>query len=239
MDQAVIPRCNGLRQAVLTLRTVAIEQLRDADWLESCLLPFLGLNDEMLHEYPQGLYPWCGHGLKSWQYPNQFANYLRHLSALGIETYAEIGARHGGTFIITVEYLKRFGTLRKAAAIDIADSANLRDYADMQDFDYLVASSQSPEVLAYLASTHWDLVLIDGDHSMQGCAHDYAAAKNTARRVALHDIASSACGGVVQVWKLIEAAMPAERLFTQVQQYEEVSMRTGRGFLGLGIVDFT
>ncbi len=239
MDQMAIPRCADLRQAVLTLRNAPLADLQDASWLESCLLPFLGLNDEMLHEYPVDLYPWCGQGLKSWQYPIQFSRYLAHLSTLGIETYAEIGCRHGGTFVITVEYLKRFGTIRHAAAIDIESSPTLDEYAGMQAFDYLVTSSRSPEAVRYLTGTPWDLVLIDGDHSLQGCLHDYAVMKNVARRIALHDIASDACGGVVQVWNLIEGAVPAKRLFKQVQQYEEVHARTGRSFLGLGIVDFT
>ncbi|HVZ08748.1 class I SAM-dependent methyltransferase [Rhodopila sp.] len=239
MDHIAVPRCADMPQAVHTIRTVPLDNLRDAGWLESCLLPFLGLNDEMLHEFPRDLYPWCGHGLKSWQYPIQFSHYLVHLSTLGIATYAEVGCRHGGTFIITVEYLKRFGDLRRAAAIDLQDSATLRDYAALQDFDYLVDSSQSPPVLAYLNETMWDLVLIDGDHSLSGCLHDYAAVKNTARRIALHDIGNDACGGVVQVWKLIEGVMPANRLFTRLDQYSDVNDRTGRQFLGLGIVDFT
>src|ERR1700753_2886539 len=157
MDQHTVPRCTDLHQAVRTLRQAPLESLLDVDWRDSCMLPFLGLNDEMIHEYPEELYPWCGYGLKSWQYPNQFAGYLRHLATLDIQTYAEIGARHGGTFIITVEYLKRFGTLRKAAAIDVQESANLHEYAALWPFDYLVASSRSTEVLAYLAATRWDL----------------------------------------------------------------------------------
>lgn len=238
MDQEV-PLCADVTEAVLTLRHAPLEDLSRAEWLEECLLPFLGLNDECIHEFPTALYPWCGHGLRSWQYPTQFSRYLSHLSRLGIETYAEIGCRHGGTFIITVEFLKRFGTLRKVAAIDLEASPILQDYANMQPFDYMVASSRSPDVVRYLNQAMWDLVLIDGDHSLSGCAHDYSAVRNCARRIALHDIASDACGGVVQVWEHIEGVMPRKRVFKQVQQYDEVKARTGRSFLGIGVLDFS
>lgn len=238
MGQPALPD-GDVAQAVATLREASLYNLRDAGWLENELLPHLGLNNEMLHEFPTVLYPWCGHGLRSWQYPSQFSRYLLHLSGLGISNYAEIGCRHGGTFIITVEYLKRFGNLAQAAAIDIVRSPIIEAYARFQAFDYLVASSRSPEVLRYLTQHTWDLVLIDGDHSMEGCLHDYCSVRNAARRIALHDIASDVCGGVVQVWKFIEGIVPARRLFTQLQQYDDVQTRTGRNYLGIGVVDFS
>lgn len=236
MPQTALPH-EDVAHAVATLRAASLENLRDPGWLEYELLPHLGLNDEMQHEFPTTLYPWCGHGLKSWQYPNQFSRYLRHLGDLGIRSYVEIGCRHGGTFIITVEYLRRFGDLSQVAAIDIMRSPIVEAYAEFQAFDYLVASSRSPEALQFLAQVPWDLALIDGDHSMEGCWHDYCAVRNTTRRIALHDIASDVCGGVVQVWKLIEAVVPGHRLLTQQQQYDEVRARTGRSYLGIGVVD--
>jgi hypothetical protein len=102
-----------------------------------------------------------------------------------------------------------------------------------------VASSRSPDVRNYPAESDWDLILIDGDHSLEGCLHDYCAVRDSARRIALHDIVSDACGGVVRVWQFIERVVPANRLFTQVQQYDDVRTRTGRSFLGIGLVDFS
>src|SRR5438045_1902366 len=76
--------------------------LEDARLLETDLLPQLGLNNERLNEFPVALYEHTGNGLLYWQYPNQFSKYLVHLSKYKIESYFEIGVRHGGTFIITV-----------------------------------------------------------------------------------------------------------------------------------------
>lgn len=239
MDQIFPHFSADLATAVAALREAPIEQLRDPEWLEFDFLPDLGLNNEAIHEFPTALYPWCGRGLKSWQYPNQFSRYLCHLSGLGIETYAEIGCRHGGTFIITVEYLKRFGPLRKAAAIDLMASPILYEYAKTQPFDYIIASSRSAAVLQYLGQPGWDLVLVDGDHSLEGCVADYSAVRNSAKRVALHDIASDACPGVPAFWDVLKGVMPAHKLFEQVQQYDEVRTRTGRRYLGLGIVDLS
>ncbi len=50
----------------------------------------------MLEEFPAALYPWCGRGVKSWQYPRQFSRYLRFIADKQIQTYVEIGSRHGG-----------------------------------------------------------------------------------------------------------------------------------------------
>jgi len=63
---------------------------------------------------PDELYQFCGRGLHYWQYPNQFSKYLVRLSQFKVESYLEIGVRHGGTFVITVEYLSRFHPLKCA-----------------------------------------------------------------------------------------------------------------------------
>ncbi len=101
-------------QAVAELRAAPIDLLLNEDWLEREFLLRLGLNDEMLEEFPAALYPWCGRGVKSWQYPRQFSRYLRFLADKQIQSYVEIGSRHGGTFIITAEYLDRFAGLHHA-----------------------------------------------------------------------------------------------------------------------------
>jgi precorrin-6B methylase 2 len=54
-----------------------------------------------------------------WQYPNQFSKYLAELAAHPVDRYLEIGVRHGGTFVITVEYLSRFHPVREAIAVDL------------------------------------------------------------------------------------------------------------------------
>lgn len=223
-------------QAVAELRAAPLELLLNEDWLERDFLLRLGLNDEMLEEFPAELYSCCGHGLKSWQYPRQFSRYLRFLAGHEIRSYVEIGSRHGGTFIITVEYLDRFAAVGRACAIDLEESPILRRYREeFRDFDYHIGSSQEPPGREILRAG-WDLALIDGDHSREGCWADYQNLKDRARIVALHDIVNDNCPGVGEVWRHIRSIMPATRVFEQIDQYREAHERTGKRFLGIGAV---
>jgi len=189
----------------------------------------LGLNNELLHEFPSHLYPWCGHGVRSWQYPNQFSAYLVYLSGLELETYLEVGCRHGGTFIITVEYLKRFKRLKKAVAVDMIDSPIMRDYLSRHDegshCEYRIMSSRSREFLEQVASQPYDLCLIDGDHTYRGVLNDFLAVRGTARYLAFHDVVSSACPGVVKLWAEFKAFQSADRVVDFTAQYDEVTSR--------------
>jgi len=225
-----------IAQAVAELRAAPLELLLNEDWLERDFLLRLGLNDEMLEEFPVELYSCCGHGLKSWQYPRQFSRYLRFLTSRNIRSYVEIGSRHGGTFIITVEYLDRFAAIGRACAIDLEESPILRRYQqEFRDFHYHIGSSQEPSGREMLRAG-WDLALIDGDHSRQGCWADYQTLKDNARTIALHDIVNDNCPGVGEVWRHIRSIMPAARVFEQVDQYREAYERTGKRFLGIGAV---
>ena len=113
------------------IRNAKREELADAQWLEA-MLPRLGLNAEWLHQFPSFLYPHTGKGLRHWQYPNQFSRYLAHMAQYNIETYLEIGVRHGGTFVITVEYLNKFHPVQKAVGVDIRPCPGLLDYRKTQ-----------------------------------------------------------------------------------------------------------
>ena len=103
---------------VTRLRSAAREELEQPERLEA-LLAELGLNDEALGEMPPDLHAHCGHGLRLWQYPVQFSKYLVRLSRLGVRSYLELGIRHGGSFVITTEYLERFAPLAFAVGVDI------------------------------------------------------------------------------------------------------------------------
>jgi len=227
--------CANWREAVALLRQEPLERLRDLEYLELEFLPRLGLNGELLHEFPSFLYPYCGSGLKSWQYPGQFAPYLRWLSEQNIESYLEIGCRHGGTFIVTLEYCNRFHPIKHAACVDLMDSPILREYMQTRSFDYRVESSTSASFLSFSQSRIWDLVLIDGDHSLEGVKADFEAIKNNARLIALHDICSSVCPGVEQMWNDIKSSAPGDRLVQWCHQYPEVTSLTGGNLLGIGV----
>lgn len=237
-EQTAIPLTAGDIESVVTeIQQTSIVNLRNHEFLREILLPRLGFNNEILHEFPKELLPWCGFGVKSWQYPIQFSKYLVSLSYRKIETYAEIGVRHGGTFIITLEYLKRFSRIRAALALDIEYSPILGAYAERNpEIQYLINSSAAEESRKTLSRTNWDHILIDGDHSFQGCWSDFQTVRNNARAIAFHDIVSAACPGVIEVWQRIKAIMPDRSVEEFTDQYSEVQNRTGKNFLGIGVV---
>src|SRR3954470_17323278 len=114
------------------LRTADRNTLRDPGWLERQGLPDLGLNHEFLYEGRWPLLPAWLHeragGLLAWQLPCQFGPYLAHLTRYPISSYLEIGVRHGGTFVITVEYLRRFREIEKGLAVDLSETPALAEY---------------------------------------------------------------------------------------------------------------
>ena len=227
--------------AVAMVRSASLRELRDEKFLAEEFLLILGLNAEALAEFPEGLYPWCGHGIRSWQYPIQFSAYLTYLSTKKIGSYLEIGCRHGGTFIIVVEYLRRFMDLNTAVAIDILRTDIMTAYSERTaGVEYRIANSREPYAMSFIGSRRWDLALIDGDHTYEGCASDYQAVKDNAKMIALHDIVNGVVPGVGKVWREIRAAIPSSRIFEAVDQYRESYLRTQNNtFLGIGVADFS
>lgn len=82
----------------------------------------LGLNNEVLQEFPYYLHKLAGRGLFIWQYPNQFSKYLEFLRLRNFkfDNYLEIGSRFGGTLILTSIFLETLyqKDLDKLIAVD-------------------------------------------------------------------------------------------------------------------------
>jgi len=225
--------------AVSLIRNASLRELRDETFLREEFLLMLGLNGEGLAEFPEELYPWCGRGIRSWQYPVQFSKFLSHLSGMNFRSYVEIGCRFGGTFIILVEYMRRFMDLDMAVAIDITQTDIMTAYAGRTvGVDYKIQSSADPQMKSFLGSKNWDFAFIDGDHSYEGCVSDFHAVRQNASVIGFHDIASAACPGVVRAWQEVRGIVPSSRLFEATDQYTSVRERTGCSYLGIGLVDF-
>jgi hypothetical protein len=227
---------NGLHPAPLDLdrvhqiRNLALEALRQPGFLEVQMVK-IGLNDEGMNELPESLHPACGVGLRVWQYPIQFAPYLRYLSQLQVRSYLEIGIRHGGSFVLTVEVLERFSPLEWAIGVDIIRCPSVETYAKLNPrAGYAWLNTQTPAFAALcdkLGSI--DLVFIDSHHAEDQCRREVAFLRPLARMIAMHDIANVGCPGVQIVWEEIKS-MNEYDCMEFPDQYEGLGP-----FMGIGL----
>ncbi|KPK97176.1 MAG: hypothetical protein AMJ95_10495 [Omnitrophica WOR_2 bacterium SM23_72] len=228
-------------EAILTinyLRDKDLKYLSDAKLLELDLLPKLGLHNNWINQAPDEFYPFMGHGLYLWQYPNQFSKYLVHLSQFKIDTYLEIGVNQGGSFIMTTEYLKRFNKLKYAIAVDIKSFPIITEYRNMNPLvNYMLVDTRSA-AFKELIKNHpgFDLVLIDGDHTEEGCRNDFEIIKDKANIFVLHDIVDDFLPGVRKVWNEIKGSYADEYVFFEyTDQYESAKRKYGSTRLGIGM----
>jgi cephalosporin hydroxylase len=205
--------------------------LSDARELEKLLLE-LGLNDEGLEEYPESLYPYCGKGLRIWQYPIQFSRYLVDISRLGMRSYLELGVRHGGTFVATVEYLDKFQPLDFAIAVDIMPCPSMAEYEQMNPKARFVRlNTQSVQYQYFLDQQGmFGLVLVDSFHEEEQCYAEFASVKKSAQAIAIHDIVNRDFPGVARVWERIKASGEFE-CREYVEQYADVE----GPYMGIGL----
>jgi cephalosporin hydroxylase len=212
--------------------------LSDAQFLESDLLLKLGLNNELMHEMPEELAYCSGKGLYYWQYPNQLSKYLTELSKYKISSYLEIGVRHGGTFIITVEYISKFSQLDYAIGVDIEMSRGLPAYILLNKNAIFMLVDSKSAAFKQMIKYHpgFDLVFIDGDHEESACQNDFNIVKDKANICVLHDITSDSSPGPGVVWNRIKSDCQDEYYFFEfTEQYESVLRRTGKRYLGIGM----
>jgi hypothetical protein len=207
------------------------ERLRERDALEA-LIAELGLNDEGLDEFPAALRPHCGGGLRLWQYPNQFAPYLIRLSQLGVRSYLELGVRHGGSFVLTVEYLQRFGSLARAVGVDVIPSPSMVEYARRNPIAQFACLNTRSDAFAALLERLGtvDLAFVDSHHEADQCRAEFALLARHASMIAFHDIRNVGCPGIGEVWREI-AAGGAFACETFVDQYPV----PGGPFMGIGL----
>jgi cephalosporin hydroxylase len=210
------------------------EQLKDVAYLEE-LTKRLGLNNENLAEQPEFVRDVSG-GLFIWQYPNQFAKYLSLLGDFKISSYLEIGCRWGGTFIFTREFLKKRCGLERSVAIDLIDSP-VKAYCDAQEnCGFLKMDSLSDEFSNFMKVSSFDLILIDGNHDYHAVRSDYESCRDSGNVLVFHDIVNDACPGVGHLWNELKRDEAPNFEFHEItDQYPEVTARTGRNYLGIGV----
>lgn len=226
-----------IKKVVDRIQNESIDKLSDVSFLEFDLLPDLGLNDRHIEQYPRHLHSYCGKGIDSWQYPNQFSKYLNYLSKQNINSYVEIGCHKGGTFIITVEYLSRFNNINYAIAVDDWPREMMYEYKKFRpQIEYVTLSSLSSEFLNLYHQRPCDLILIDGNHNYQDVLKDYNNVKNNTKIIAFHDIKNSICPGTQQIWHDVKNEYGINKTKEWIDQYDDVLLRLRGSFMGIGLV---
>ena len=224
---------NFLNQSVETvrqkLRTIERESLLSADtWLT--LLPEFGFNDENPEELPAEMLAQPGLGLRIWQYPNQFALYMAWLvsKANQINSYMEIGTRHGGTFVMQVETLQKVNHhFKQAVAVDLIDQPEL-----LEGYEYIQQDSQSKDFSLWVSKQFFDCIFVDGDHKYEGVKKDAELTVERCNIQVFHDISSDSCKDVGIYWQEHKIAHNETHHFLEfVDQYDSV----GGSFLGIGV----
>jgi DNA-binding transcriptional LysR family regulator len=147
----------------------------------------------------------------------------------------EIGVEHGGTFAITVELLRRFQPVRSAIAVDLGPMPRLisRYRRTRPEVEFVAVNSGSQRFRDLVRERGpFDLVLVDGDHSEEGCMRDFEAVRGHARMIAFHDIEEPHYPGVRAVWQSVPGDEFELHEFTA--QYDELLPAVGRRF-GIGL----
>jgi cephalosporin hydroxylase len=193
-------------EKITLIREKNLEFLSNYDNIQSLILK-LGLTDDSGDEFPESIYPYCGQGLYIMQYPIQFNKYLVDLSQLKISSYLEIGVRHGGTFVATVEYLTKFSNIDFAVGIDIMSCPSITEYKKINSqVEFIKLNTQTNQFSDFLKNyEQFDLVLIDANHQENECRNEFMAVKDKAKIVVFHDISSKDYPGVKIVWDEVKS----------------------------------
>jgi hypothetical protein len=198
--------------------------------LLEALLCEMGLNDEGMNEFPAHLHTHCGRGLLLWQYPIQFAPYLRLLARLRVRSYMEIGIRHGGSYVMTTELLKRFSNLEFAIGVDVLPCPSMAEYESrvpVARFECINSRGKEFSELVKCSSPI-DLVFIDSHHEEDQCRLEFDELKCFSNMIAFHDITNKHCPGIARVWQEIKS-LEQYQCFEFVEQYEGLGPYMGIG----------
>lgn len=222
-----------MKKYIDIIKNENLYNLIDSDYLESVFLPNLGLNNRHIEQYPKFLHKYCGKGIQSWQYPNQFSKYLVYISKLAIKSYVEIGCHKGGTAVLTIEYLSRFNQINKALCVDNWYRSRFDNYCKNRKIRYLNCNSKDKKFISFLSKNNWDLVFIDGDHSYEAVKNDFNIVKKNSKYVVFHDICNEYCPGVMKFWREIKNNNCKE----WKDQYPEIVNLHKKKLMGIGLIE--
>jgi len=147
-------------------------------------------SDGISFGFPMGSYRIC-------QQVSEFCDFLGWLidNDVKIETYLEIGAAGGGTarlmsdvFLIPRIRIVDLGDHAAHVAFERNASGMVSNGSVVETF---IGSSHSRPAMEFIHDATYDLVLVDGDHTQEGCTQDVAAVSGSIREggvLAVHDV---------------------------------------------------
>jgi hypothetical protein len=226
---------------VKEFRSIPEDRLLDEAYMERFIIEKIGLNDEALHEQPPELGEYYGKGLFLWQNPKQFSKFIVWLlkNAKTSQSYAEIGCRWGGTFIVICEALYRANPdFKWALAVDlIRKTPFIERYEEIArqsgfEIEYFQGFSTSKEFGDLIRERKPDVSFIDGDHSLAGALKDHMLVRPFSKIIIHHDISSESCPETGLLWNCLKELESDRKTAEFIEQYPSV----GRRYLGIGVL---
>ncbi len=131
-------------------------------------------------------------GVKNYQDPREWADFLELIRGEGVRSYLEIGSKFGDSFVSMTISMPQ-GSRAVSVEIKPKDSFRLRVSALNVmgcDASIIKGNSTDPAIVEAVRKLGpFDLCFIDGDHSYEGAMADWLNYGPMARIVAFHDIA--------------------------------------------------
>jgi hypothetical protein len=175
------------------------------------LISKLGSNapEYFLHEY--------GGGLELQQVPKELSDLSRYLLerlAGRNVNYLEVGIGSCATLIFLSEFLNRHNINVTLSAVDNFDyykkgqleqqKARVEWCVENLGLTFFNCDSSTSAIDSFLINQVFDVILVDGDHSYEGCLLDLATCLPFLKEggiLILHDVTSLACPGVGRVYE--------------------------------------
>lgn len=155
-----------------------------------------------------------------YQTPKQIAECILELFKHEINSYLEIGIFQGGSYLLMTNFLKLKNPNIKCTGVDISDQYMLAEVKPYLD-NYVIGTSKD------FKDQCFDLVFIDGDHSLQGATTDWENVGQYAKIAMFHDIVQPTYPSLIKYWNELK----------QGKIYKEYCYQTtGKDVQGIGLL---